>query len=138
MTVDEFLQRIESIILQINEDDSLGTNQIGITTEQRVDILSAPTVQDASLYLLSANIPQYVIDFAISGQDITGVTGDNVALAAATEQYGQFGNQDAVLGVPANYVPPRSGATDFYTETDLVNLFAGKSEEEIAGTKYNL
>jgi|TARA_R110002096_G_scaffold3544_3_gene17463 hypothetical protein len=138
MTVDEFLQRIESIILQINEDDSLGTNQIGITTEQRVDILSAPTIQDASLYLLSSNIPQYVIDFATSGQDIAGVTGDNVALAAATEQYGQFGNQDAVLGVPANYTPPRSGATDFYTETDLVNLFGGKSEEEIAGIQADL
>ena len=49
-----------------------------------------------------------------------------------------FGNQDAIIGVPANYLPPRESATDFYTENDLVNMFAGMEEEQIAAIQADL
>jgi|7_EtaG_2_1085326.scaffolds.fasta_scaffold00202_10 hypothetical protein len=138
MTVDEFLQRIESIILSINEDPMLGTNKLGITTEQRIDILSAVNIDDASKYLVSYGIPEYVIDFAISGEDISALTGDDVAIAAATQQWGMFGQQNMNIGVPGDYTPPREGATDFYTESDLVNLFGGLAPEEIASIQADL
>ena len=103
MTVDEFFNRIEQLIIQVNDSATLGQNKIGITTEQRLDILNANTIDDASKYLIAAGIPQYIVDFAISGTDISGITGDDAALAAAAEQTGLFGNQDAIIGVPANY-----------------------------------
>ena len=138
MTVDEFFNRIEQLIIQVNDSATLGQNKVGITTEQRLDILNANTIDDASKYLIAAGIPQYIVDFAISGTDISGITGDDAALAAAAEQTGLFGNQDAIIGVPANYLPPRESATDFYTENDLVNLFAGIEEEQIAAIQADL
>ena len=32
MTVDEFFNRVEKLIIQINDNATLGTNKIGITT----------------------------------------------------------------------------------------------------------
>ena len=111
MTVDEFFNRVEKLITQINDDATLGTNKIGITADQRLDILNANTIEEAITFLLAYNIPQYVVDFAISGQDLAGITSDDAAVAAAREQTGLFGNTDAYIGVPATYVPPREGAT---------------------------
>ena len=138
MTVDEFFNRVEKLITQINDDATLGTNKIGITADQRLDILNANTIEEAITFLLAYNIPQYVVDFAISGQDLAGITSDDAAVAAAREQTGLFGNTDAYIGVPATYVPPREGATDFYTQNDLVNLFAGIGDEQIAGIQADL
>ena len=44
MTVDEFYNRVEKLITQINNDATLGTNKIGITADQRLDILNANTI----------------------------------------------------------------------------------------------
>ena len=127
MTVYEFFNRVEKLITQINDDATLGTNKIGITADQRLDILNANTIEEAITFLLAYNIPQYVVDFAISGQDLAGITSDDAAVAAAREQTGLFGNTDAYIG-----------ATDFYTQNDLVNLFAGIGDEQIAGIQADL
>jgi hypothetical protein len=138
MTVDEFLDRVQTIILQVNDSATLGQNKIGITTDQRIEILGSNNVDEAAKYLIAYGIPQYIVDFATSGTDITTIGADDAALAAAGEQFGLYGGAEALLGVPANYIPPRESATDFYTESDLVNLFAGLEEEQIAGIQADL
>jgi hypothetical protein len=138
MTVDDFFSRVEQMIVSINEGATAGQNKIGITSDDRINILSSNTIDEASKYLLAAGIPEYVIETAISGKDLLDVNADSAALFAAGEQTGLFGNQDAIIGVPANYLPPRESATDFYTQNDLVNLFAGLEVEEIAGIQADL
>ncbi len=138
MTVDEFFNRIERLIIKSNEGVTTGQNKIGITTDQRLDILNANTVDEAAKFLLAYGIPQYLIDTAISGTDFDAVTSDEIELLAAREQTGLFGNQDEIIGVPANYIPPRESATDFYTQNDLVNMFAGMEEEQIAAIQADM
>jgi len=138
MTVDEFFNRIERLIIKSNEGVTTGQNKIGITTDQRLDILNANTVDEAAKFLLAYGIPQYLIDTAISGTDFDAVTSDEIELLAAREQTGLFGNQDEIIGVPANYLPPRESATDFYTQNDLVNMFAGMEEEQIAAIQADM
>ena len=69
MTVDEFYNRVEKLIIQINDNATTGTNKIGITADARLDILNANTIDEAVQFLLAYNIPQYVVDLAISGKD---------------------------------------------------------------------
>ena len=44
MTVDEFYNRVEKLIIQINDNATVGTNKIGITADARLDILNANTI----------------------------------------------------------------------------------------------
>jgi hypothetical protein len=139
MTIDEFINRIEQTILAVNSNPNLGTNTIGILPEDRLDILAASTIDEAAKYLIAADIPQYIIDFALSGQDISELSADEVSLAAAAQQVGMMGQyQNPNIGVPVSYIPPRPDATDFYTEDNLIGLFAGLPPEEIAGIQADL
>ncbi len=53
MTVYEFFNRVEKLITQINDDATLGTNKIGITADQRLDILNANKDQENGTLKLS-------------------------------------------------------------------------------------
>lgn len=139
MTIDEFINRIEETIVKVNGDPELGTNTIGILPEDRLSILAASTIDEASKYLITSGIPEWVIDIALSGQDISGLSPDKAAMAAASNQVGMMGQyQNPYIGVPESYIPPRPDATDFYTKEDLVNLFADLPAEEIAGIQADL
>ena len=72
MTIDEFINRIEQTILAVNGNPNLGTNTIGILPEDRLDILAASTIEEASKYLLAADIPKYIIDFGLASENNKG------------------------------------------------------------------
>ena len=70
--------------------------------------------------------------------DVTG-SGYDLSLQQAFNEFGGITPGTSPIGVTASYVSPRGdAASEYYTENDLVDDFAGMGEESIAGIQASL
>ena len=140
METTEFLNRIIEVLRYVNSQTVTGEGKIMLTAEQFDQINSAQDLDTMSSYLLAFDVPQYIVQWALDGsQSIESLGSYDLSLGQAQAEYGSFQAGETILGVPSTYISPRGeAATDYYTESDLINRFAGKDEEEIAGIQAQL
>lgn len=140
METTEFLNRIIEVLKYVNSQTTTGEGKIQLTQEQFDQINQAQDVETMQSYLLAYNVPQYIVQWAADGtQSIDSLGEYDLSLGQAMSEFGSFQAGETIIGVPATYQSPRGEeATDYYTESELVNRFAGKDEEEIAGIQAQL
>lgn len=140
MTVEEFIERLKQIIDLANNEQIEGQNQLFLSEDDEILLRGETTIENAILRAKTLNpaIGVYA-DFAANPEQNIGdfaTTDASFAAAEATVLSG-FGVGPDYIGVSGEYVPPQGG-TDFYTEQEKIDLFAGKSTEEIAGIQADL
>jgi len=140
METTEFLDRIIEVLRYVNSQTTTGEGKIQLTQEQFDQINQAQDVGTMQSYLLAFDVPQYIVQWAADGSQSIGSLGEyDLSLGQAMAEFGSFQAGETLIGVPATYVSPRGDqAADYYTESELVNRFAGKDEEEIAGIQAQL
>jgi len=134
MDTSTFIDRIVEILRYVNSQAVAGEGAIMLTQDQFDIINETPDIESASKYLLSYGVPQHLLAMALDEDSDIGSMGNyDVSMSQAQSQYGLVQPGESPIGVPANYVSPRGDeATEYYTENELISLFTGKDEEEIA------
>jgi len=140
MTVEEFIERLKKIIDSANNEQIEGQNQLFLSEDDEILLRGETTIENAILRAKTLNpaIGVYA-DFAANPEQNIGdfATTDASFAAAEASVLAGFGVGPDYIGVSGEYVPPQGG-TDFYTEQEKIDLFAGKSTEEIAGIQADL
>ena len=140
MDTQTFIDRIVEILRYMNSQAKAGENKITLTQEQFDTINATQDIKTAEQYLLAFDIPPYVVSMALDeNTSLEELGAYDASLAQAQADYGMQQEGPSYLGVTSDYVSPRGeAATDYYTDSELITLFAGKSEEEIAGIQAQL
>jgi len=135
-----FIDRIVEILRYMNSQQQAGENKITLTQEQFDTINATQDINTAQQYLLAYNIPPYIVSMALDENTSLEELGTyDASMAQAVAEFGMEQEGPSYLGVTSDYVSPRGeAATDYYTDSELITLFAGKSEEEIAGIQAQL
>ncbi len=140
MTVEEFIVRLKQLLELANNEEIEGQNTLFLSEDDEILLRGETTIDNAILRAKTLNpaIGIYA-DFASDPQNTLQdfATTDASYAAAEASVLSGFNVGPNYLGVTADYEPPQGGA-DFYTEEDNINLFAGKSAEEIAGIQADL
>ena len=142
MTVEEFVNRLIKILDLQNQENTDGQNILTLTQDQQLSLLDETTVENAilraksispglELFVNQAANPEFNLD------NVTGNVYDQSFFNAQAQLFAGLYNQPDYLGVTADYKPP-AGGTDFYTDADVINIFAGKSTEEKAAIQADL
>ena len=140
MDTQTFIDRIVEILRYMNSQAKAGENKITLTQEQFDTINATQDIKTAEQYLLAFDIPPYVVSMALDeNTSLEELGAYDASLAQAQAEFGMQQEGPSYLGVTSDYVSPRGeAATDYYTDSELITLFAGKSEEEIAGIQAQL
>ena len=140
MDTQTFIDRIVEILRYMNSQKKAGENKITLTQEQFDTINATQDIKTAEQYLLAYDIPPYVVSMALDeNTSLEELGAYDASLAQAQAEFGMQQEGPSYLGVTSDYVSPRGeAATDYYTDSELITLFAGKSEEEIAGIQAQL
>ena len=140
MDTQTFIDRIVEILRYMNSQQQAGENKITLTQEQFDTINATQDIKTAEQYLLAYDIPPFVVSMALDeNTSLEELGAYDASLAQAQADYGMQQEGPSYLGVTSDYVSPRGeAATDYYTDSELITLFAGKSEEEIAGIQAQL
>ena len=140
METSTFIDRIVEILKFQNSQQKAGENMYTFTEEQFESINTATDINTASSYLLAYGIPQYLINLALDENETLDSLGTyDTSLQSAINEFGMVQPGSSPLGVTANYVSPRGeSATEYYTENDLIDNFAGLGEEQIASIQASL
>ena len=137
-----FVDRIIDILRSVNSQVKAGENRYTLTDEQFDTINQTQDLATVQQYLLAYGIPPYLIDIALDeNQSLSDVTGSgyDLSLQQAFNEFGGITPGTSPIGVTASYVSPRGeAASEYYTENDLVDDFAGMGEESIAGIQASL
>ncbi len=140
METSTFVDRIVEILRFVNSQQQAGQNQFTFTEEQFETINTATDINTASSYLLAYGIPNYIIDLALDeNQSVDTLGSYDLSLQSAMNEFGLAQPGSGPIGVTASYVSPRGeSATEYYTENELVDNFAGLGEEQIASIQASL
>jgi len=140
MDTQTFIDRIVEILRYMNSQKKAGENKITLTQEQFDTINATQDIKTAEQYLLAYDIPPYVVSMALDEDfSLEEIGTYDASMAQAQAEFGMQQEGPSYLGVTSDYVSPRGeAATDYYTDSELITLFAGKSEEEIAGIQAQL
>ena len=140
MDTQTFIDRIVEILRYMNSQQQAGENKITLTQEQFDTINATQDIKTAEQYLLAYDIPPFVVSMALDeNTSLEELGAYDASLAQAQADYGMQQEGPSYLGVTSDYVSPRGeAATNYYTDSELITLFAGKSEEEIAGIQAQL
>jgi len=140
MDTQTFIDRIVEILRYMNSQAKAGENKITLTQEQFDTINATQDIKTAEQYLLAYDIPPYVVSMALDeNTSLEELGAYDASLAQAQAEFGMEQEGPSYLGVTSDYVSPRGeAATDYYTDSELITLFAGKNEEAIAGIQAQL
>ena len=140
METSTFVDRIIEILRYVNSQQQAGQNQFTLTQEEFDTINTATDINTASSYLLAFGVPQYLVNLALDEDESIDSLGTyDLSMQSAINEFGMVQPGSSPIGVTADYVSPRGeSATEYYTENELIDNFAGLGEETIAGIQAQL
>ena len=140
METSTFVDRIIEILRYVNSQQQAGQNQFTLTPEEFETINTATDINTASSYFLAYGVPQYLINLGLDENTSVDTLGTyDLSMQSAINEFGMVQPGSSPIGVTADYVSPRGdSATEYYTENELIDNFAGLGAEIIAGIQAQL